>query len=180
MFLESSPYYMGLTENAIAYLVNTELDDSPVTVDHGTVCHERFSAITWGEKMMIKNPFEWILDHGSRDLAEWTRERYFHNTQTYQPDVRQFYADYQGIHRLSSFSWRLLYARMVFPLHYFECVEEYYLTTSEQAKHMLEEQFLRMLNFSNEYEGFLRDFYQLVDVPTKSIKIPEIEWLKIR
>lgn len=44
MFLESFPYYMGMAENAIQYLVDTELDDSPTSTDHGTICHERFSS----------------------------------------------------------------------------------------------------------------------------------------
>lgn len=178
MFLESFPYYMGLAENAIGYLVDTELDDTPGSIDHGTVCHDRFTSTTWGEKMIMKNPFEWILDHGSRDVAEWTRERYFLNTQTYQPDLRTFFYDYQSINKFSSFSWRLLYARMLFPLHYFECIEEYYITQSEQRKNLLEEQLFKVLQQSGEYETFLGGFYQLLEVPVQSLKIPEIEWLK--
>lgn len=180
MFLESFPYYMGLAENAIGYLVDTELDDTPLEVDNGTVCHERFSAITWGDQMVMKNPFDWILDHGSRDVAEWTRERYFHNTQTYQPDVRQFFSEYQSINKLSSFYWRLLFARMLFPLHYFECVEGYYITQSEQMRNTLEEQFQKILQQSSDYERFLGGFYHLVEVPIKTYKIPEIDWLKKR
>ena len=29
MFIDSFPYYIGLTENAIQYLVDTEIDDEP-------------------------------------------------------------------------------------------------------------------------------------------------------
>jgi spore coat protein YutH len=178
MFLDSFPYYMGLAENAIQYLVDTELDESPTSIDHGTICHERFSSNTWREGMVFKNPFEWILDHGTRDIAEWTRERYFHNSQTYEPDVRQFYFDYQGKTKLSPFSWRLLYARMVFPLHYFECVEGYYVSKSEQTRHTLEDNLQKLLNHSSEYEQFLAKFYQLVEVPVRTFKIPELDWLK--
>ncbi|NMD69015.1 spore coat protein YutH [Bacillus sp. DNRA2] len=178
MFLESFPYYLGLTENAIQYLVDTELDVTPTNIDHGTVTHERFSEMTWGGERLFKNPFEWILDHGARDIAEWTRQRYFHNSQTYQPDLRQFFSDYQSMTQLSPFSWRLLYARLVFPLHYFDCVEEYYVSSSEQTKHTLEDRLQKIINHSSEYEKFLASFYGLLEVPLRTMKIPEIGWLK--
>lgn len=36
---------MVLGENAIQYLVDTEIDDTPQIVDSGTVCYERFYMI---------------------------------------------------------------------------------------------------------------------------------------
>ena len=75
--------------------VDVEIDDNPTEVDNVTVCHERFSTISWGTDYLIKNPFDWVFDHRSRDLAEWTRERYFHNNQTYQLDVKNFFQEYK-------------------------------------------------------------------------------------
>jgi len=178
MFLEAFPYYMGLTENAIQYLTDTEFDDEPAPVDSGTVCHERFSSHSWGKQYFVKNPFDWVFDHCSRDLAEWTRERYFRNIQTYEPDVKNFLADYQSVIRLSPFSWRLLYARLMFPLHFFDCVESYYITNSEQQRYMLQDQFQKYLDQTREHERFLGNFYQLVEVPVRSFGIPEVDWLK--
>ncbi|PLR82851.1 spore coat protein YutH [Bacillus canaveralius] len=178
LFLDSFPYYMGLTENAIQYLVDTEIDEQPTGADGGTVCHERFSETTW-RKPLIKNPLDWTFDHPSRDLAEWTRNHYFHHTQTYQPGLKQFLQNYQTISRLSPFAWRLLYARILFPLHYFDCVENYYTSSSEQQKHLLEDRFNKYLSQSGEYERFLGDFYQLAEVPVRRLSIPEPEWLKI-
>lgn len=180
MFIDSFPYYIGLTENAIQYLVDTELDDEPKESDSGTVCHERFSYDSWGANYYIKDPFDWVFDHRSRDLAEWSRERYFRNTQTYEIDVRQFFVDYQSIAPLSSFSWRLLFSRLLFPLHYFECIENYYITRSEQDKKLLEEQLSKMLKQSTEYERFLGHFYHTVGAPLKPLKIPQLDWLSIR
>ncbi|MCJ7991147.1 hypothetical protein MUB15_20735 [Priestia sp. OVS21] len=48
-FLETFPYYLGLTENAIQYLVDTEIDDLPRSVDAATICHHRFGQKTWGK-----------------------------------------------------------------------------------------------------------------------------------
>lgn len=177
MFLDSFPYYMGLAENSIQYLTDSELDSRPSEMDNGTVCHERFSRVTWGRKQLIKNPYEWVFDHASRDLAEWVRARYFYNSQTYQPDIRHFFNDYQQVNRLSPFSWRLLYARLLFPLHYFECIENYYITNSEQQKLALEDQLLKYLKQSSENERFLGGFYQIVEAPVRAYKLPTINWL---
>lgn len=178
LFLESFPYYMGLAENSIQYLVETEIDDEPTAIDSGTVCHVRYVSSTWGDHYQIKNPFDWVFDHCSRDIAEWTRERYFRNNQTYQRDVKKFLSDYQSIMPLSAFSWRLLYARLLFPLHYFECIENYYSTNSEQQKNLQYERLNKFLQQSSEHERFLGGFFYYTEVPIRQMKIPQIDWLK--
>lgn len=69
-FVESFPYYLGLTENAIQYLVDTELDDSPMMNDAATLCHHRFTDLTWQQGQWLKMPTDWIFDHASRDISE--------------------------------------------------------------------------------------------------------------
>lgn len=177
LFIESFPYYMGLAENAIQYLIDTEIDDDPIAVDSGTVCHERFSAKTWGDHYILKNPFDWVFDHCTRDLAEWTRELYFKNIKTYEPDMKQFFFEYGAIMPLSSFSWRLLYARLLFPLHFFECVEDYYITSSEQQKLAVGERLNKYLEQTREHEAFLKNFFPLLEVPMRAYRIPQVEWL---
>lgn len=177
LFIESFPYYMGLAENAIQYLADTEIDDKPTQVDHGTLCHERFTQSVWRGPYFVKNPFEWVFDHASRDLAEWVRERYFANIQTSQPDIKSFLTDYRSLAVLSPFSWRLLYARLLFPLHYFECIENYYISPSEQTRHQLEDQLRKYLNQSSDHERFLGNFYQLGEAPVKAAKLPLVHWL---
>jgi len=177
MFFDSFPYYMGLTENAVQYLIDTELDIKPEAVDTGTVCHERCNRQIWGREQLIKNPYDWVFDHASRDLAEYIRERYFYNSQTYQPEIRKFMAEYQQVNRLSPFSWRLLFARLMFPLHYFECIEAYYISTSETEKRELEEKLYKYLKQSSEQEQFLGRFYQLVEAPVRTYKLPTVKWL---
>lgn len=177
LFLESFPYYMAIGENAIQYLVDTELDDEPKGVDHGTVCCHRFTNYTWEYGQIMKNPFDWVFDHFSRDIAEWTRDRYLHNKRTYRPEVKQFFSQYQSVVKLSSFSWRLSFARIMFPLHYIECIEEYYSTGSEHRHRLLTERLEKYLYDSSEYEKFLRYFYQSLEVPVQSLRIPIVHWL---
>lgn len=177
LFIDSFPYYMGLSENAIQYLVDTELDDQPIQIDAGTVCHERFNKKSWGENQWIRNPFDWVFDHPSRDIAEWIREQYFRNKRTFLPDIQDFLRSYQTINPLSSFSWRLLYARLLFPLHYFECIEEYFITDSEQHQKVLEERLRIYMRDSSEYEKFLGDFFQMAEVSNGRNGIPKVDWL---
>lgn len=178
LFIESFPYYMGLAENGIQYLVDTEIDDEPRASDYGTVCHIRFGNDTWGNgAYLIKNPFHWVFDHCARDLADWAREQYFRNIKTYIPGMQAFFRDYTTIAPLSSFTWRLLYARLLFPLHYFDCVEEYYMTASEERKYSLWDRLQKMVQHTEEYEHFLRDFFQIANAPVRSMQIPFVEWL---
>ncbi len=176
-FLESYPYYSALTENAIQYLVDTELDDEPKAEDAGTICHERFLHSTWGKEICIHFPFQWVFDHRSRDIAEWIRERYLMRNQTFHPELQEFIKEYESITPLSSFSWRLIYSRLLFPVHYFECIEEYYISQTEQQKKTVEEKLERYMNHSQNYESFLSDFYHLSEVPVKKWGIPLIGWL---
>ncbi|KAB2334742.1 spore coat protein YutH [Cytobacillus depressus] len=178
LFLESFPYYRGIAENAIQYIVDTEVDDHPGITDSGTICHIRFSADTWINSYYMKNPFDWIFDHSSRDLAEWTREKYYRNIKTYEPELRQFIRDYQSIVPLTSFSWRLYFARILFPLHYFYCIETYYGSSSEQEKQVLEERLQKLLQQSADHERFLGSFYEFAEVPVQKMRIPQIGWLK--
>nr|WP_295971894.1 spore coat protein YutH [uncultured Bacillus sp.] len=177
LFIESFSYYMAIGENAIQYLVDTELDDEPNVLDSGTICHTRFTEKTWGENHLFRSPFDWVFDHRSRDLAEWTRERYLRQFRTYRHDIKKFFTEYQSVEPLSSFAWRLLYARLLFPLHYVDCIEEYYSTNSEQQKHVLLDQLEKYLVQSTEHERFLHDFFQLLEVPVRTSRIPRIDWL---
>lgn len=178
MFLESFPYYLGLAENGIQYLTDTEIDEKPLFPDGGTVCHRRFHDGSWGGRFYFKNPFDWVFDHCGRDLAEWTRERYFHNIKTYERDVLRFYTDYQNFSPLSPFSWRLIYARLLFPLHFFDCVENYYSAATEQEKHLCHDRLQRYLQYTKEHEQFLGSFFDLLQVPVRAWRITVPEWLK--
>ncbi|CAH0344655.1 spore coat putative kinase YutH [Bacillus sp. CECT 9360] len=176
-FVETFPYFMALGENAIQYVVDTEIDDNPGELDAGTVCYERFTSEVWGGPYCIKNPFDWIFDHGSRDVSEWARQHYFSSPQTYHPGLRQFVNDYQSVQPLTSFYCRFLYARLIFPIHYFETIEGYYSNPSEARSLQLEDQIAAYIEKSADYEEFLRSFYELVEIPVRQMNIPILTWL---
>jgi len=177
MFVESFPYFSSLGENAIQYLVDCEIDDDPSGLDAGTVCHERFYNDLWLGEYLVKNPFDWVFDHHCRDVSEWIREHYFRFPHTYRPDMVRFVEEYSYYTPLSSFSWRLLYARLLFPVHYLEAIERYYSSDREEEKRTVEDFLQDYLKRTHHHEEFLRDFYEVLGVPISRLRIPRVDWL---
>ncbi|WAA09952.1 spore coat putative kinase YutH [Fervidibacillus albus] len=176
MFVESYSYYSGFIENAIQYFVDTSIDERPERYDRGTITHERFTYDTWFATIHWKNPFLWVFDHPSRDLAEWVRQLFFNELQL-RENVRTFFMNYQSVTPLSSFSWRLILSRLLFPVHFIECVELYYSTNSEAVKTMMEKRLERLLAKTGEYERFLFNLFELANHQLKSTEIPVLDWL---
>ncbi|MFO6498507.1 spore coat putative kinase YutH [Bacillus sp. z60-11] len=175
-FIESFPYYLGLTENAIQYLADTELDDQPQSMDSGTICQQRLSSETWKREPLIKVPLEWVFDHAARDLAEYTRSMFQENN-TFN-EIASFLQQYEQVTPLSSFSKRLLYSRLLFPLHYFETVEGYYIS-SESEHHYFENKLDHLLSRSAAYEKFLGAFQEMAAMRGGGYAvIPLVNWLK--
>ncbi|CAG9621062.1 spore coat putative kinase YutH [Sutcliffiella rhizosphaerae] len=179
-FVESFPYYLGLTENAIQYLVDTELDDSPMMNDAATLCHHRFTNLTWQQGNWMKLPVDWIFDHACRDISEWIRSECRKGNEMNPTKIQTFLQDYERIAPLSSFSWRLLYARLIFPIHYFECVEDYYTSGPGTDKKWHEDRLRGILKSSSINEQFLGNFYDLAAVPAKTYGIPTLDWASKR
>ncbi|MED1739483.1 spore coat protein YutH [Bacillus swezeyi] len=175
-FIESFPYYLGLTENAIQYLADTELDDQPQAADSGTICQQRLTCETWKHEPLIKIPVEWVFDHAARDLAEYTRSLFRENKNV--NDIASFLQQYEQVTPLSSFSKRLLYSRLLFPLHYFDTVEGYYIS-SESEHHFYESRLDYLLSQSAAYERFLKGFQELAGMRAGGyVSMPPVNWLK--
>ncbi|TWI60103.1 spore coat putative kinase YutH [Halalkalibacter nanhaiisediminis] len=182
-FLFSYPYYMGLTENAIQYVVDAMLDDPGRAEEKPTICHRRFTDKTWlvlseqGE--IVKRPTEFIYDHPCRDLAEWIREYQLNEKSFSWQDIDLFLREYEQYEPLTTFSWRLLYARLLFPLHYFETIEHYYRSQVKEEKVEAGQAFFRLLKQEKQNERFLKEFAVGV-LSSKAIapnQIPPVEWL---
>lgn len=177
MFVESFPYYLAIGENAIQYLVDCEIDEQPMNLDAGTVCHERFYNDTWLGEYLVKNPFDWVFDHHSRDVGEWMRQHYHRYPHTYQPSMVQFMREYENLTPYSGFSWRLLYARLLFPVHYLERIESYFSSGNQGDKKALKDDLEKILQQTHYYEEFLRYFYEMHQVPIGKLRIPKVDWL---
>ncbi|CAM4332738.1 spore coat protein CotS [Bacillus manliponensis] len=177
MFIESFPYYLGIAENAIQYVADTELDDTPQFADAATICQERFSPSLWKSTQQFKIPADWVFDHPSRDLAEWIRTISFEKKGEWKQTISQFLTDYERVYPLSSFGWRLLFARLLFPLHYFETAEQYYLTGNEAVREIYRDRLEMMLADVRQTEQFIGSFFQLARTPVRKTDIRKLDWL---
>jgi spore coat protein YutH len=175
-FIESFPYYLGLSENAIQYLVDTELDDKPEASDSGTICYKRMTHDKWSQESLLKLPTDWVLDHPARDLAEYMRNTFmvFRNDRFEQGFL--CLQQYEEVCPLSSFAKRLIYSRLLFPLHYFETVEGYYISP-ESERDFYEDRLDQLLYDSERYEQFLRTFHERAGMRNPRVQIPVINWL---
>ncbi len=174
LFVENFPYYLGMMENAIQYLGDAELENRDDNED-GTVCHERFGDASFRNG---KNPLEWVVDHPSRDIAEWARDHYFSMPNTYYYTVKQFMQAYTQAYSLSGYSLQLIFARLLFPVHFFEAVEGYYTISSEDTKRHLEDRLAEDIKNTQYYEQFLKSFFELADVQASSNRIRVPDWLR--
>lgn len=177
VFVEAFPYYIGLTENAIQYLVDTELDEYPTPIDSATICHHRFTEMSWNANYFIKIPTDWVYDHYTRDIAEFIRDQHTLGERSINNQMSTFLNDYERVSPLSPFSWRLLYARLLFPLHFFECIEGYYLAPTEEKMKREEQRLQAIVKHSGDYERFLATFFNSLGIEQRNINLPHINWL---
>ncbi|GAB3803590.1 protein kinase family protein [Virgibacillus kimchii] len=168
LVIDSLPYIIGISENAIQFLQESEKDYRFHESDEGTIAFSRYinqlhQSFIW--------PHDLVYDHPVRDLAETIRYSITHREQ--KGNIYQFLQDYQTVRPLSVFSWRLLYARLLFPAHFFDAVytppandpEEKYL----HFKHLIEQQ--------GTYEKTLRNFFADAGMEREPLGIPTLHWL---
>lgn len=125
---------------------------------------------TWSSESLIRIPADWVFDHAARDLAEYMRHTFLHHRDDFNRQGFRFLQEYEQITPLSSFSKRLLYSRLLFPLHYYEIVEGYYIS-SESEKHYYEEQLDYILSDSG-YEQFLNAAQEFMNMRAQNIFVP--------
>lgn len=177
IFIEVFPYFSGLCENAIQYLADTLIDEVLQYNDQATICHHRFTRSTWSGPHLWKNPFDWVVDHPVRDLAEWSRDIFFQFPESYWGQIRTTIQEYDTVAPLSSFSIRLYYSRLVFPVHFFECIEEYYTTYTPSVKKKCEKELVHIVKRSDDYEQFIKSIFDYIEFPLRKNQLPRLDWL---
>ncbi|MEK4566100.1 spore coat putative kinase YutH [Alkalihalobacillus sp. FSL R5-0424] len=181
-FLTTYPYFMGLSENAIQYVTDTTLDGAGSETIEGTLCHRRFSERAWiqlsGNGAMIKPPTAFVFDHPTRDLAEWLRGRRGQLSRSTQwSQATDFLEGYQRYQSLSPTSWRLMFARLLYPVHYFELVEDYYRCQIPIDQQKLGQTFLQLIEQEKDNEIFLHRFADVRPMPNTPTGFPRVDWL---
>lgn len=166
--LKNYPYYAGRAENAIQYVVDLMID---TRVDEGaSFCHHRLPAsYIFNQRGRVEWPTEWVIDHPGRDLGEYLRTCCAASEGPLD-EANHFLNSYREVMPISQVGASLAYARLLFPLTFFETVEGYYSGKLNEEEARLQLQ--RGDQLSEKEEAILRQFKSLGLEP-----IAEAEWL---
>ncbi|WHY71143.1 spore coat putative kinase YutH [Fictibacillus enclensis] len=178
LFLTTFPYFEGLSENAIQYIIDYNLEDSMREEEGPSIVHERFQENSWlqFDNDYVKLPTGWVLDHPVRDIAEWIRSCVYQRN--FSPDsVTTFLDEYEKVTPLKREGWRLLYGRLLFPVWYFDMIENHYKNEREIGKELSQHKFTEYLLMEEQNEAFLRSFFPMIGLPADRLQIPVVDWL---
>ena len=153
-------YYIGLSENAISYFKDTITKLKPSNNDQYVLTHRRISSMY---KLDFYNVDNLIIDHPSRNISEYFKYIFFYDE-----------VDYSLVSLIiknlnfSSYGYRLLFCRMLFPSYFFDIYESIVNDKIDEKK------IDRLVLKVNDYERFLSFIYQEIN---KKTKIPSIDWI---
>lgn len=157
---ESSPYFIGLAENAITYF-NDTLRDEDMSKARINLNHKRV-----GSKVLsgyINNPLTFTFDYEVRDIAEYIKYKFFSGLINYD-EIEDLIFD----GNFSKVSLRLLFSRLLYPSYYFDIIK--YVFLYDEGEEKLE----KVVLMTSEYEDFLIYIFNMI---SKKVNIPTIEWI---
>lgn len=171
LWMDVLPYIIGLSENAIQYVRQSEQEQRFSEVDQGTVAFHRYHN-------QLENPILWlddfVYDHPARDIAEYLRGLLF--TMEKREEAFRFLEEYQSVRPLSVFSWRLIYGRLLFPIPFYDLLYRGFQaektddgTLHGELQHLLKKQ--------TRYENVLKNFFELAGIDAEMLQIPMVQWL---
>ncbi|MBE6156404.1 MAG: hypothetical protein E7161_01525 [Firmicutes bacterium] len=161
IILDSFSYYIGLAENAISYVNKINKVIGLSEYDNITLSHRRI--FYPNTSLNYLNPLSFIFDLEVRDIAEFLKVEFF-NGEDSLLDLITFLK----MKRLTSYSYHMLYARLLYPSYYFDLYEDIMNNNSN------EERLVKIISRVNEYELFLRKAY---DEISKYTHLEKIDWL---
>lgn len=158
----SFSYYIGMAENAISYVNNTNMkyggDAYRIVLSHRRVFYPNY-------KLNYLNPLSFVFDLEVRDIAEYLKAMFFKKDISFCLDEL---SSYLKIRHLSLYEYQMLYARLLYPTYYFDVYE------SVMNKNGNEEQLVNIIKKCDSYEEFLKKTYLEI---SKYAKIDKIEWI---
>lgn len=158
----SFSYYVGMAENAISYVNNTNMkyggDAYRIVLSHRRVFYPNY-------KLNYLNPLSFVFDLEVRDIAEYLKAMFFKKDVGFCLDEL---FSYLKIRHLSLYEYQMLYARLLYPTYYFDVYE------SVMNKNGDEEELVNIIKKCDSYEEFLKKAYLEI---SKYAKIDKIEWI---
>lgn len=155
---KSIDYYIGLSENALVYLINNEIKISNVVLSH-----RRINISKGG--LDFYNPINYVIDNRTRDFSEYIKDMFFNDNLSFEMFIN--YLEYM---RFDRDEYILFIGRMLFPSYYFDLVDR--IIDNNENDIILE----GIINKQDEYTNFIRDIFNYL-IKVKKINIPYIEWI---
>lgn len=162
ILVDSFSYFVGMAENAISYVKNTNLEVKKEQTDINVISHRKIKECN--KLNCIYDPLNIVIDHKSRDLAEYIKTSFFKNNIKIFEELDQYFSN----HYFSLYGTRILFARILYPSFYFDTYEEIILNKKNESS------ILEISNKLKEYEIYLKNIYLYLK---RFYDIPEIEWL---
>lgn len=163
IYLDSFYYYVGLAENAVIYIKEAITNIEENYSNDFVASHRRFT--TDMSLIDFYNPILLIIDHRSRDVAEFLKYSFLNND--YDINTIREYLKKYNLNRLGA---HLLFGRLLFPSFYFDCLEGIINGKKSNTIYMLETSI-------KNYNMFLNDIFEIL---SNWFQMQEISWLKIK
>lgn len=160
---DSFSYYLGLAENAIAYVNHTNKTLGRTIMDKVVLSHRRI--FYPNIKLNYLNPLSFVFDLEVRDIAEYLKSLFFSDDNS---EVILELESYLKATHHSIYGYQMLYARLLYPSYYFDIYEQIMNNDLE------EEALVKIVSKVDEYEIFLKEAYLEI---TKYAPIEKISWL---
>ena len=160
--VDSFSYFIGLAENAISYVKNTTIETKKEQTDIGVISHRKIKQCN--KINCIYDPLNIVIDHKSRDLAEYIKLSFFNNNKNIFNELDIYFSN----NYFSLYGIRILFARILYPSFYFDMYEEIILEKRNESD------VLNITNKITEYEEYLKYIFFYL---RKFYNIPEIDWL---
>lgn len=140
---ESADYFIGLSENAISYLVNTKKEvPKDNLLDRKVISH-----ITFQDS--IYDPFNIIFDHKARDISEYIKLSFFNNNNNIYKELDEYFKH----NSFSKYGIQVLYSRLLYPSFYFHIFDKII------EKKVPENYLNKLISKTNDYEVYLYNIY---------------------
>src|SRR5690625_7456749 len=109
------PYIIGVSENAIQYMQESEQERRYRDCDRGTIAFQRYQD-------QLLRPTIWstdlVYDHPTRDIAEYIRTKLLWGEKREVSMVRLFLEEYESVQHVSVIRCRIYFVRFYY-LHIF-------------------------------------------------------------
>ncbi|PAE09227.1 hypothetical protein CHI12_02760 [Terribacillus saccharophilus] len=159
VFLDTFHYVIGRTELAIQYLNETSNEFRFTDYDQPTTVFTKYQSELADTYVL---PHSIIYDHPARDLAEYMRTAFCAEEEM---ETGEFLQSYMQQRPLSVFGMRVLYARLIMPLHLFDQIE----------KGLTGKAYETLIMQQSKYEQRLAGLFDHMQVDTRSLEIPMLE-----